>query len=68
MEQRRICWPNPDAVCLQGGCLYCDYYPFRDVDTIRRYADRRGLLKDFLWGQEWGWPNIAKRTVKATQT
>ena len=55
-------------MCLQGGCLYCDYYPFRDVDTIRRYADRRGLLKDFLWGQEWGWPNTAKRTVKATQT
>lgn len=19
----RICWPNPDSVCLQGGCIHC---------------------------------------------
>lgn len=20
---RRICWPDPDATCLEGGCTYC---------------------------------------------
>jgi hypothetical protein len=42
--ERRICWPNPDATCLHGGCMYCDGHPFRKLSTIERYARRVGVL------------------------
>jgi hypothetical protein len=41
---RRICWPDPDATCLEGGCGYCNDHPFRAVESIRRYAAKRGTL------------------------
>lgn len=22
--RRKICWPNPDATCLEGGCSWCE--------------------------------------------
>lgn len=42
--RRRICWPNPDATCLEGGCLYCNEHSFRSVKTIWRYAQDAGVL------------------------
>lgn len=42
ITKRRICWPNPDATCLQGGCGYCNGYPYRALTTIRRWAEREG--------------------------
>jgi len=42
--ERRICWPNPDATCLHGGCGYCNYSPFRSLAQIDRYARRAGVL------------------------
>jgi hypothetical protein len=44
IEERRICWPKPDATCLHGGCMWCDYEPFRKLFTIERYASRAGVL------------------------
>jgi hypothetical protein len=32
--KRRICWPDPDLTCLQGGCLHCEDHPFRSRRTI----------------------------------
>jgi hypothetical protein len=54
MVSRRICWPTPDAVCLQGGCGYCNDSRFRSLNTIRKYAESNGLLQDYIWGyQRW---------------
>lgn len=72
--KRRICWPNPDATCLEGGCLHCNDYPLRSVSAIRRYAQHAGevhnraagqknALEAFKWGQRSGWPNIDQRPV-----
>lgn len=44
IRSRRICWPNPDATCLEGGCGYCNSRPFRELSTIRRYAQQAGVL------------------------
>lgn len=38
MKQRRICWPDPDATCLEGGCGYCNDHPFRSISSIQDYA------------------------------
>jgi hypothetical protein len=56
--RRRICWPNPDTVCLEGGCSYCNENPFRGLAVIRRWIDaqnkppvkawRFGLDNDFF--------------------
>jgi hypothetical protein len=42
--ERRICWPNPDATCLNGGCSYCNDHPFRTLASIERYARKAGVL------------------------
>lgn len=41
---RRICWPNPDATCLEGGCTYCNEFPFKSIDVIGGYAKRVSQL------------------------
>lgn len=73
-EERRICWPNPDATCLEGGCMYCNDYKFRSVDSIWRYCEReyivynrgddqqRDPLDVFKWGHERNWSNAESRT------
>lgn len=43
--RRRICWPNPDATCLEGGCLYCNDYPYRDIEDIRAWAQHAGTVR-----------------------
>lgn len=48
--KRRICWPYPDAVCLQGGCGYCNLSPFRSVGTLYAYARERNLLDALDYG------------------
>ncbi|AMS02379.1 hypothetical protein SEA_EXIGUO_84 [Gordonia phage Exiguo] len=41
---RRICWPNPDATCLEGGCGYCNFEKFRALSTIEAYARKAGKV------------------------
>lgn len=48
--KRRICWPNPDSVCLQGGCTHCNDKPFRDLEQIRRYAEANGMAESYRYG------------------
>lgn len=76
VEQRRICWPNPDLTCLEGGCGYCNTYRFRDVASILR-AVKRGLvnktnrgngtegdaMRSFRYGERHRWNNAEWRTV-----
>lgn len=42
--KRRICWPTPSATCLHGGCGYCNDYPFRSLNAIRKYAREAGVV------------------------
>lgn len=74
VDQRRICWPDPDWCCLEGGCGYCNMGPFKNIGEIQRYAERIGVKTyddgatrdykaSFFWGRAWGWPNTEKRTV-----
>ena len=78
VEQRRICWPKPDATCLEGGCGYCNDEPFRDVAQIRRYAERAGVipnraqgeqdaLRAFTYGHQRGWNNAQWRVIKRSE-
>lgn len=70
--KRRICWPAPDATCLEGGCIYCNDNPFRAVSTIERYARSVSMLpnrgvgeKDamdaFAYGKFNDWHNAESR-------
>jgi hypothetical protein len=77
VSQRRICWPDPDWCCLEGGCGYCNDGPFKNVGQIARYAREVGVREypeaegggtrdywaSFVWGRNYGWPNTQKRTV-----
>jgi hypothetical protein len=49
-RKRRICWPNPDQVCLQGGCVLCQDEVLVSLDNIRVYAVRKGWLYDYRYG------------------
>ena len=44
MTKRRICWPNPDATCLEGGCGYCNANSFKSHNTIEKYIAANPLL------------------------
>lgn len=50
VRRRRICWPNPDEVCLQGGCLYCEDGKLVSLDNIRNYAFSHDLIEAFMYG------------------
>lgn len=58
ITQRKICWPNPDAVCLEGGCGYCNYEKFHTIDEIRKHVDKHPKLeKAFNYGSSHNWNN-----------
>jgi hypothetical protein len=50
--ERRICWPQPDATCLHGGCGHCNDQPFRPLPSIERFARDAGVLPHRATGQE----------------
>jgi hypothetical protein len=38
-EIRPVCWPMPDKVCAEGGCIYCvDSKTFKTANQIARAA------------------------------
>ena len=66
---RRICWPDPDATCLEGGCIHCNDHPRRKMTTIWRWVQGQGTLthrgsgdedaaKALDWGVRHGFPNV----------
>ena len=72
--QRRICWPEPDAVCLEGGCVHCNDAPFRPVDELlddarTRQRDEGGkdLVAAFWWGYQRHWPNTEQRKLRVPE-
>ena len=50
--RRRICWPNPDATCLEGGCMYCENGRFRDLAAIEKYARGAGVIPNRGRGEQ----------------
>lgn len=57
IKKRRICWPNPDAVCLQGGCSYCNDCDYKFLHEIWKYAQNKNLESDYKIGRENNWYN-----------
>lgn len=37
--RRKICWPNPDSVCLEGGCSYCNGGEWKTHTEILSYIN-----------------------------
>jgi hypothetical protein len=50
--QRKICWPKPDATCLEGGCIHCDSGAWKNLRTIENYAYRVGIVQNRGSGQQ----------------
>jgi hypothetical protein len=48
---RPICWPNPDATCLEGGCIWCEDHPVRSWATIARWAHGAGEVHNRFGGE-----------------
>lgn len=55
ITKRRICWPDPDATCLEGGCIHCNANTFRSLTTIERYARRAGVVQNRGEGEKDAW-------------
>jgi hypothetical protein len=49
---RKICWPNPDATCLHGGCGYCEDGKWKTLVELKLYADKAGVLPHRGRGEE----------------
>lgn len=52
ITDRRICWPKPDATCLEGGCIHCDGHPMRAIALIRSYAQHAGKVPNRAHGEQ----------------
>lgn len=50
----KICWPNPDRVCLQGGCIYCQDNVGQILSEVRKYAKDKKMTEDFEYGLIYG--------------
>jgi hypothetical protein len=64
---RRICWPDPDNVCLQGGCSYCNDEEYQPLWKIWQYSKDVGLAADYIIGRKndwWGRVEFRKRGMK----
>lgn len=46
IPRRRICWPDPDATCLEGGCSYCQDHLLIAEQVIENWAAKVGQIKD----------------------
>jgi hypothetical protein len=52
----RICWPDPDKVCLQSGCIHCQDSLYRlRVTAVAEYASQYGMDEDFAYGLGVNW-------------
>ena len=80
VKERKICWPKPDATCIEGGCLYCEDGPWKSENAVRRFCMRaehhgkelmnRGngkttkAMAAYEYGISHGWGNAPTRTVE----
>lgn len=66
--ERKICWPDPDAVCIEGGCGYCNRYRYQSVDRIERFAQKNGLMDAFDFGLNHNWNNAQSRAKRTKES
>lgn len=72
--QLKICWPDPDATCLEGGCIHCESGgTWVDVKVLKQWASdasalaqrgvstRKSARDAFQYGAQSGWWNMLKR-------
>lgn len=74
----RMCWPNPDNVCLEGGCAHCAegsdarwipldevmvYADKHRVATMGRHGQMGSLYDAFTYGMHHDWHNLPKRKL-----
>jgi hypothetical protein len=51
ITERKICWPEFDAVCLEGGCGYCNDGDFHSLVEIEKKVEGSDHLgKAYWWG------------------
>ena len=62
ITHRRICWPNPDAVCLAGGCVYCNDHLFIALPVVENYARSIDAYKAYRYGELREWFNVEVRS------
>jgi len=63
-DQVMMCHPNPDKVCLAGGCIHCeDSATWWTVDAIRAYAVTKdqAYWEEYLFGYQHWWWNLPKK-------
>lgn len=63
-DQVMICHPNPDVVCLEGGCIHCvDSDTWWTVDALRVYAHKKSQhhRTSFIFGRDHYWWNQRKK-------
>lgn len=71
----RMCWPDPDDVCLQGGCIYCPDGKWVPLEEVHAYADRHRVAEpgrtagvtsrwdSYRYGSATWWWNYPKRKL-----
>lgn len=70
-DQVMICHPNPDVVCLEGGCIHCvDSGTWWTIDALEHYATEKGIKHRyaFLFGRNHWWWNQRKKLGDAGET
>lgn len=63
-DQVRLCYPNPDIVCLEGGCIHCDNSAtWWTTEVLEVYAFQQTARKwdAYLYGRGHMWHNRAKK-------
>ena len=46
----KICWPNPDATCLEGGCVHCQDGKEVSAEKVESWASKAGQVKNRYGG------------------
>lgn len=70
----RMCWPDPDDVCLAGGCIHCPDATWVPLEEVHAYADRHRVATQgrhvvgsrwdgFRYGMTHWWWNYPKRKL-----
>jgi hypothetical protein len=63
-DQVRLCYPNPDIVCLEGGCIHCDNSAtWWTIDALRVWAYKKSQhhWTSFIYGRDHMWHSRAKK-------
>lgn len=57
-----MCYPNPDVVCLEGGCIHCvDSDTWWTLGALQKYAEDNDMVKALEFGDRHFWWNLKKK-------